>query len=568
MKVSEKAFHSCVTLLIFLCTIAIRTNVYSQTIYRNSGSLHELWFNNIDIHQKTIFNKQHLVSDSLPVLDNESINTLVYLNTDWDPKKNEVYPRINRLPFYQNTGQFYFEQGEDYKIFLNPVIHFNVGKEGNKTISQNTRGVEFKGNLGGERGVGFYSYISENQWIYPNFANSIKRRLDIMPGQIWWKNFKNKGFDYIDARGYITFTPVKKFIKAQFGYDKNFIGFGERSLILGSDAAPYLFLKLNTQFGKHFQYQNLFSKFTDYSPLLGNTLFAPKYSALHRITAKLGKNTFIGLTETIVFQRNDSAHRGYDLSYINPVIFYRAAEINAGSNDNVIMALDFKQHLKNTIIYGQFVLDEFNLKYMRQNNGWWANKYAYQLGLKYSPKTNAMFSISTEYNSVQPYTYSHFNTGSSYAHFNQSLAHPLGANFQELFTRIHWVPKINLFSRKRSSELQNSIEKANINRNLIIFNAEISIAQKGVDSSFLSTNYGGEIIRPNGNRFNDFGNKRLQGQLVNALIADFTISYRIGYASFFDIRVHHRSGNQYIGTGTSISFGYRLNADLSRWSMF
>jgi len=546
---------------------------FSQSFLRNTGGLHELWFNNFDIQRKTLFNKQHWVDDNFIYKDNFAdsglrSNVVGYLKNEWQPGVNTYKRHFKKLPFYDYIGQLYYEEGDDYKIFLNPVLHFNIGKEGNKIISQNTRGVEFKGNLGGERGVGFYSYITENQWVYPSFADSFKNRMDVMPGQIWWKDFKKKGFDYIDARGYITFTPVKKFVKAQFGYDKNFIGFGERSLILGNDAAPYLFLKLNTQFGKHFQYQNLFSKYTDYSPLLGNTLFAPKYGAMHRITAKIGKRTFIGITETVMFQRKDSAHNGYDLNYLNPVIFYRAAEINGGSNDNVIMALDFKQHLKNTIIYGQFVLDEFNLKYVKQNNGWWANKYGYQLGAKYSPQTTAMFSVSAEYNKVQPYTYSHFNTGSSYAHFNQSLAHPLGANFQEVFTRIHWVPNWNFGLRKLKVQQSDGSTNALKIRDLLIINAEFSYAQKGTDSSINAANYGGNIIRPNTTRVQDFGNTFLQGQKVNAFIADVTLSYRIGYASFFDFRTHYRSGSNYIGTGLSFSFGYRLNTELGRWNWF
>jgi hypothetical protein len=41
-------------------------------------------------------------------------------------------------------------------------------------------------------------------------------------------------------------------------------------------------------------------------------------------------------------------------------------------------------------------------------------------------------SLHAEYNYVRPYTYAHNNPTQNYAHYNQPLAHPLGANFSEL----------------------------------------------------------------------------------------------------------------------------------------
>lgn len=538
-----------VVLRILLCLLLLScTHLYGQNWYRNTGSLHELWFNNYDVAAKKLHNKQHL-SNLAP---EETTIVAAHLQTDFDP--DSLTKR--KLPFYQYRGNFYHERGENYKIFLNPVLSLNAGKAGAKSTFLNTRGVEFKGNLGGKYGLGFYSRITENQWVGPAFVDSFRNRNDVIPGQIWWKNFKNEGYDFIGATGYITFSPIKKFVTAQFGNDRNFIGYGERSLILSDHAAPYLFLKLNTKFGKRIEYQNIFSKFTDYSPLLGNSLFAPKYGAMHRISAKIGKGTFIGLSEMVMFQRSDSNQRGYDLSYLNPIIFLRAAEIDAGSNDNVLMAIDFKQHTGfNTLFYGQFVLDEFNINFIRQNNGWWANKFGYQLGAKYAKTDSKMglFSISTEYNRVRPYTYSHFNSGSNYAHFNQSLAHPLGANFHELYTRIHFVPKMKKLLRADD---------------LIVFDGAISIARKGVDSSLNGSNYGGNLLRSNTSRIQDFNNDIFQGNNISAIMADISISYRLGYSSFFDLRIQHRSGNSYIGTGTSFSLGYRLNADLRKLNWF
>jgi hypothetical protein len=55
-----------------------------------------------------------------------------------------------------------------------------------------------------------------------------------------------------------------------------------------------------------------------------------------------------------------------------------------------------------------------------------------QLGAKY---INALgiknLDLQLEYNRVRPFTYSHRDSVANYTHYNQPMAHPLGANFSE-----------------------------------------------------------------------------------------------------------------------------------------
>ena len=57
--------------------------------------------------------------------------------------------------------------------------------------------------------------------------------------------------------GVISLLMSAKYIDVAFGYDKNFIGNGYRSLFLSDFSNNTLFLKLNTRIWK-FNYQNLF----------------------------------------------------------------------------------------------------------------------------------------------------------------------------------------------------------------------------------------------------------------------------------------------------------------------
>ena len=42
---------------------------------------------------------------------------------------------------------------------------------------------------------------------------------------------------------------------------------------------------------------------------------------------------------------------------------------------------------------------------------------------------------------VRPYTYAHHNPQQNYAHYNQPLAHPLGANFSEFLVMANYKYK-------------------------------------------------------------------------------------------------------------------------------
>src|SRR5690606_25152298 len=92
-------------------------------------------------------------------------------------------------------------------------------------------------------------YVAGDPLLFPGTPLAV-------PGYGFYKPFKTNGVDYFDARGYITFN-VAKYIDVQFGYDKNFIGNGYRSLFLSDWGNSNLFLKLNTKIWK-INYQNLF----------------------------------------------------------------------------------------------------------------------------------------------------------------------------------------------------------------------------------------------------------------------------------------------------------------------
>lgn len=442
--------------------------------------------------------------------------------------------------FYkQNNAFFKTEEAGKYSLIINPVFQFVSGRDDTGMIYRNTRGIELLGNIGGmEKGIGFYSLLTENQELLPHPYRYFTDSLNFVPNEFFYKKFKKEGaVDFFQARAYVTFNAAKDHVKFQFGHDKHKIGNGYRSLILSDYSPQYLFLKINTDVGR-FHYQNLFTQFTDNGPVLSNILYGKKYAALHRLSVDVLRNLNIGINEMVIFDRIDSTQSNqFDFNYLNPVIFYRSIESNLGSRDNSLMAADLNWIIRNRyVVYAQFLLDEFNLKFLKNEPGWWANKYGYQVGVRaFDFMKIDNLDLMAEYNRMRPFAYSHKRPTQSYSHFNQPLAHPLGANFSEMIIEI----KYRAFRKWH-------------------FNSTLVYAVAGRDSFLSGSNYGSNLLRSYDSRATEFGSKMFIGRKTDFLICDVGISYMFRYNLFVDARLNYRkAGNS---DNLFFSLGLRLNS--------
>lgn len=464
---------------------------------------------------------------------------------------SDIFQRKSQKPLlkglYKYPALFYnFREGSS-SISLNPLFNFQAGPPGQwkQTFIQNTRGLELRGTFGAK--VGFYTRVTENQWYPQPYVQTLGDSLGIAPGVGWWRPFYGSGFDFFSVKGYLNVAIVKHHINAAFGHDKLFIGNGFRSMILSDFAKEYLFLRLNTHIGP-FHYQNIFAQLNNRIPspgmLPGNTLLPKKYMTVHRASVLIKKRIEIGATEMVVFDRDSLGDGGFEAEYLNPVIFYRSIESNLGSRDNAMMALDAKAYLfKNWIAYGQFVVDEFRIKEIRAGNGWWANKFAWQYGLKTTLNVkNGLLFLQAEQNSVKPYTYSHYRSSQSWTNYGQSLAHPLGANFRETLLRAIYQP--GKWAKFRLSAIA-------------------MFAQKGYDSSYYSgKNFGGDLHKSNDTRVAEYGNKMLQGNQAALQNIRVDLSYMLRHNLYIDLGYQIRNQTGWnAGSGQWLNFGLRLNLE-------
>lgn len=506
-----------------------RKYITEQTEFIDSARLGYTDANGMDKYQD--WNSQDLTP-----IDEYNLNSFLMNNTEWVTGSTESFN--SRKPilktFYKTKPNFLEVKTNNFFLALNPVFQFKIGVENgyNRSIYLNSKGVTARGMIG--RKIGFSTYLTDNQERGPRFFQQQVSQYRAVPGVGFYKPFKTEGYDYFDARGYITVNAAKS-IDIQFGYDKNFIGNGYRSLFLSDWGNSNLFLKLNTRIWK-FNYQNIFMELFPQFKKNGDSLLDRKYAAMHHLSMNVTKWLNIGLFEGVIFGRRNH----FDFQYLNPIIFYRHIEGTVGSPDNALAGLDVKANIAHRAqIYGQLLLDEFILSKIKNDPTYWANKWGLQLGVKYVDAFGVPnLDIQLETNRVRPFTYSHNDTVANYTHYNQPLAHPLGANFQEFIGIVRYQPAPKWYVYLQAIYYY-----------------------KGLDSAGI--NYGGNIFRDYSTRTMSNGYKIGSGDKAKVFNAYLQVSYEIKENIYFEISGQYRnfkSITQPTASNTTlVTAGIRMN---------
>jgi len=449
-------------------------------------------------------------------------------------------------------------QGEDYWFTMNPIFDLRVGKsdpsESNYTY-QNTRGLQIQGAIGEQLSFTTTIYESQGRFAdyYNRYAESIKPsggNPAIVPGVGIAKRFNDDAYDFPMAEANLTYTP-SRFINLQLGYGKNFLGEGYRSLLQGDGTSPYPYLKINTTFWK-IKYTNTYMWLKDVrrDATLDNT-YSTKFMANHYLSWNATNRLNIGFFESVVW--SNSNDRGFDASFVNPIIFYRSVEFGSSSKSgNALLGITSKYKWSNQVqFYGQFLLDEFSLGDMKSGEKSWKNKFGYQLGAKYFDafKIDNLL-LQLEYNHVRPYVYAHSDPLTNYGHNNQSMGHQWGGNFQE-FIAIARYFKGRWFA-----------------------DAKLTYGKRGLDfdNDDIDNNYGSNIYKDYDNRPFDKGVTVGQGNKTTIMIADLQGGYLINPATnlkLFGSLIYRnfdpKMNNAIDFKENTTWFSVGIRADISNW---
>lgn len=438
--------------------------------------------------------KPYLADDSVLAI---SIDSFYHVGLDTGKKS-----WVKRKLFTEHLLQI---KNTDYTVFGDylPDLQLGYDKESGSDIWLNTRGYQ----LGGTIGKKFYFYTSgyENQSKFPLYLKNYINENGIIPGQVNDKFGPSRSTkDWAYATAILSYTPIK-YLNITLGQDKNFIGDGYRSMLLSDVAANYPFFKLTATLG-NVKYMAMWAQFQDLrAPQFSyDNGYRKKWGVFHYADWNVNKRLSLGFFDAVIWQDADSTgKRGFDPSYANPFIFLRPIEGQNGSPDNALIGFNAKYELtKRNTIYGQFLMDEFTAKKAFSSTGYWANKFAYQLGIRGFDLFNAKrLNYLLEFNTARPYTYSERTSLLNYGHYNQPLAHPYGANFREFVGILNY--SISRFD----------------------FSGKINLAQYGLDGA--NDNFGKDIFKSYDTRNADYNNHIDQGIKTNLTFLDTKVSYLI-----------------------------------------
>ncbi|NTW32888.1 MAG: hypothetical protein HGB12_09720 [Bacteroidetes bacterium] len=405
----------------------------------------------------------------------------------------------------------------DINLTVDPLFDFNIKHSigiVSKNYFQNTRGLLVKGTIA--KNLYFETTYYESQGSSVTYIDDFIKKYAVFPGQQRVKNFKTSSYDYGLASGLLSYSPFAAKSKnnfnlnIQFGHGKNFFGDGYRSLLLSDFSAPYLFAKIISSY-KNLKYTCLFTSFQNifegnvlpYKNVEWNAGYQKKTGTFHYLTYNAGNSFRISLFEATLWNVADSGGKHFNVDFFNPLILVHTAEFGLNNKNNTLLGLNVLYKAFDKIhFYAQLVADDIRIKKI-STKGYFHNRSGIQAGAEgFDLFGIKNLNVQAEYNQASPYMYSSESPTQSYTHYNQALAHPLGANFRE-----------------GVGILRYSFKK-------VFIHAQINLAAYGADTA--KSDFGKNIFLSDMNAtasVNSSRNKIGQGINTNLKYANFCVSY-------------------------------------------
>jgi hypothetical protein len=326
-------------------------------------------------------------------------------------------------------------------------------------------------------------------------------------------------YDYTD--GYVKWSakPLENMeILAQLGREKTRFSFGYGSnLVLSGDHANLDFFKFQFKYGP-VRYTSLAASTVGRYQVIRDDNYT-KYFAANKFQLHIPKLFDLSIGEVIVY-----SGRGLDLAYMNPLIFYKFAEMSLQDRDNGTIFFDFQSDfIPNVELQGAFFLDENILGNMGDLE-LFSNKTAYQLGAYwYTPVKD--LTLITEYTRIRPYVYTHTNPKNTYTSWDSPVGHAIGPNADQILFKADYA--LNFLTN--------------------IF-ASYSFTRKGLNiydaSGNLKFNAGGNLFDPHVPARDSDHAIFLDGDVYHYNNFEAGISYEAFRDLFFQLSLKHNSALQ------------------------
>lgn len=343
-----------------------------------------------------------------------------------------------------------------FKLSIDPVFRFEMSKDlvettvandNQATNNNNTRGFWVKADLGST--VSFQTGFYENQAIVPIYLYQYVQGSGVVPGQGRVKEFTQRSLDFSWAHGNVSWSP-KRWLNVQFGTGRHFVGNGYRSVLLSDNTFPYPYLKFSAiSKDQRFQYTTINAKFQSVSDPADRlptgesleSLFAWRRASFKHLSVNMGP-VQLGLFEATLWQNIDSnGIKPFNAMELNPLPLLNTVVNGFDGANKQLIGLDAKVRLTDKLFtYGQFALDDP----ARQ-------RYAWQAGFQWFDVLRRDLHFLVEYNSATPFAYTSTRSRGSYSHYNQPLANPLGAGYDEAVAVVDYGIKQKFWFRAQGS---------------------------------------------------------------------------------------------------------------------
>lgn len=332
---------------------------------------------------------------------------------------------------------------KDFEVMIDPLFNFEFGEEFSDSLRsereqflrKNTRGLRVQGNITDK--VSFMASFYENQSVFPRYIRQFVAQRGVASGFGRVKPYGPIGHDYAMSTGYVVVAPFK-FLSIQYGHDKNFIGYGYRSLLISDNSLNYPHLRVTWRAWKNkIQYTSVFGKIHSLQRMpQGETRepnFAPKGFSYHYLSFLPWRFLEIGVYEAFtwrMYNPDTDQRTPFIGSTINPLIFANTIGYGLQNSNNGMLGLNVRlQPLRSVQFYGQLMIDDPSTE-----------KWGYQAGAKWFNALIPNLDLQVEYNSVALFSYGTEEAMWNFTHNNEYLAHPWGAGFDEAvgFINYRW----------------------------------------------------------------------------------------------------------------------------------
>ncbi|MDP4114973.1 MAG: hypothetical protein Q8903_02495, partial [Bacteroidota bacterium] len=206
------------------------------------------------------------------------------------------------------------------------------------------------------------------------------------------------------------------------------IGNGIMGTIIDASAPPFDYLFLNFKYS-FFQFDYFHGKllaqgtFPQDSITGLNTTIPDKYIGYHRLGFNISKHFSFGVGEMIIYK-----DRSIDLSYLNPLNFYKSTEHFNRDRDNSMLFVDFANNsFKGLKLFSTVLIDDID--FGKIGKKWYGNQTLYNIGFS-SDNLYAIIplSVSFQFIHVENYVFTNRLPNNNYTTFGLNLAGDLEPN--------------------------------------------------------------------------------------------------------------------------------------------